>query len=66
MIGRVAAVEQVDVVVNLGQKNTSSSSSGMVILLAGSISNILARIIFNSGEMGRIVCKKVGSFMNAL
>jgi hypothetical protein len=37
----------------------------MDILLAGSISKILESIAFNSGEIGKIDCKNVGSFLNA-
>ena len=57
--------EQTEVVVNLGQKKTSFSSSGMVILFAGSVSKIRERMAFNSREIGRIDCKKAGSFLKA-
>ena len=46
--------------VNLGQLSTSILSSGMDILLSGSGSNILESIEFNSGEIGKICCRKLG------
>ena len=64
-MGMTDGAQHTDVVVNLGQKKTRCSSSGTVILLAGSVSKIRDRITFSSGEMGKIDRRKAGSFRKA-
>jgi hypothetical protein len=52
-------------IVNRGQLRIKARSSGRVILLCGSHSKIRLKIIFSSGEMGKMELRNFGSFRNA-
>ena len=52
-------------IVNRGQLRINARSSGRVILLCGSHSKIRLKIMFSSGEMGKIELRNLGSFKKA-